>query len=88
MTATAAAERRRWRSARLHPLGPRLVGQVRRSSTTPLADCPSALIDGEAVVMDADGRSSFQALQARVKGAPATHRLLSRSTCSNSMARI
>ena len=30
----------------------------------------SALLDGEAVVMDADGRSSFQALQGALKGAP------------------
>jgi bifunctional non-homologous end joining protein LigD len=32
----------------------------------------SALIDGEAVVLDADERSSFQALQGALKGAPAT----------------
>ena len=32
----------------------------------------SALIDGEAVVLDADGKSSFQALQGALKGAPAT----------------
>ena len=32
----------------------------------------SALLDGEAVVMDADGRSSFQALQGALKGAPVT----------------
>ncbi|WP_137787795.1 DNA ligase D [Sphingomonas sp. 3P27F8] len=32
----------------------------------------SALIDGEAVVLDADGRSNFQALQGALKGAPAT----------------
>lgn len=32
----------------------------------------SALIDGEAVVLDADGRSSFQALQGALKGAPGT----------------
>jgi len=32
----------------------------------------SALLDGEAVVMDATGRSSFQALQGALKGAPAT----------------
>jgi bifunctional non-homologous end joining protein LigD len=32
----------------------------------------SALIDGEAVVMDGDGRSSFQALQGALKGAPGT----------------
>ncbi|RZI76708.1 MAG: DNA ligase D [Pseudomonas sp.] len=30
----------------------------------------SALIDGEAVVLDGDGRSSFQALQGALKGAP------------------
>jgi bifunctional non-homologous end joining protein LigD len=32
----------------------------------------SALIDGEAVVMDRNGRSSFQALQGALKGAPGT----------------
>ncbi len=32
----------------------------------------SALLDGEAVVMDADGRSSFQGLQGALKGAPAS----------------
>jgi bifunctional non-homologous end joining protein LigD len=32
----------------------------------------SALIDGEAVVLDAQGRSSFQALQGALKGAPAS----------------
>lgn len=32
----------------------------------------SALIDGEAVVLEADGRSSFQALQGALKGAPAS----------------
>jgi bifunctional non-homologous end joining protein LigD len=32
----------------------------------------SALIDGEAVVLDHDGRSSFQALQGALKGAPGT----------------
>ena len=35
-------------------------------------DVRSALIDGEAVVMDATGRSSFQALQVALKGAPDT----------------
>ncbi|RYY26117.1 MAG: DNA ligase D [Sphingomonadales bacterium] len=35
-------------------------------------DVRSALIDGEAVVMDQDGRSSFQALQGALKGAPAS----------------
>ena len=37
-----------------------------------LLDVRSALIDGEAVVMDASGRSSFQALQGALNGAPAT----------------
>ena len=37
-----------------------------------LLDVRSALIDGEAVVMDANGRSSFQALQGALNGAPAT----------------
>lgn len=32
----------------------------------------SALIDGEAVVLDSDGRSSFQALQGALKSAPST----------------
>src|SRR5690242_3663004 len=32
----------------------------------------SALIDGEAVVLDANGKSSFQALQGALKGAPDT----------------
>lgn len=32
----------------------------------------SALIDGEAVVLDTDGKSSFQALQGALKGAPAS----------------
>jgi bifunctional non-homologous end joining protein LigD len=32
----------------------------------------SALIDGEAVVLDATGKASFQALQAAIKGAPST----------------
>lgn len=35
-------------------------------------DVGSALLDGEAVVLDGDGRSSFQALQGALKGAPAT----------------
>lgn len=35
-------------------------------------DVRSALIDGEAVVMQADGKSSFQALQGALKGAPGT----------------
>ncbi len=35
-------------------------------------DVRSALIDGEAVVMEADGKSSFQALQGALKGAPGT----------------
>ncbi len=35
-------------------------------------DVGSALIDGEAVVLDANGRSSFQALQGALKGAPAS----------------
>ncbi|MDB5724948.1 MAG: ligase, partial [Novosphingobium sp.] len=35
-------------------------------------DVSSALIDGEAVVLDSDGRSSFQALQGALKGAPGT----------------
>jgi bifunctional non-homologous end joining protein LigD len=35
-------------------------------------DVRSALLDGEAVVMDANGRSSFQALQGALKGAPGT----------------
>ncbi|HEX8412761.1 MAG TPA: DNA ligase D [Sphingomicrobium sp.] len=33
-------------------------------------DVRSALLDGEAVVMDANGRSNFQALQGALKGAP------------------
>jgi bifunctional non-homologous end joining protein LigD len=32
----------------------------------------SALIDGEAVVLDGNGKANFQALQAAIKGAPAT----------------
>jgi bifunctional non-homologous end joining protein LigD len=35
-------------------------------------DVRSALLDGEAVVMDENGRSSFQALQGALKGAPGT----------------
>jgi bifunctional non-homologous end joining protein LigD len=35
-------------------------------------DVGSALLDGEAVVMDVEGRSSFQALQGALKGAPAS----------------
>jgi ATP-dependent DNA ligase len=35
-------------------------------------DVRSALLDGEAVVMDEHGRSNFQALQNALKGAPAT----------------
>ena len=35
-------------------------------------DVGSALLDGEAVVLDGNGRSSFQALQGALKGAPAT----------------
>ncbi len=35
-------------------------------------DVQSALLDGEAVVMDEQGRSSFQALQGALKGAPAS----------------
>ncbi|KAK0331327.1 hypothetical protein LTR94_029389, partial [Friedmanniomyces endolithicus] len=35
-------------------------------------DVGSALLDGDAVVLDADGRSSFQALQGALMGAPAT----------------
>src|SRR5688572_7370640 len=35
-------------------------------------DVRSALLDGEAVVMDEKGRSSFQALQGALKGAPAS----------------
>src|SRR4051812_25957317 len=40
----------------------------------PLADlrCSSALLDGEAVVMDADGRSDFGALQVALGDAPGT----------------
>lgn len=34
--------------------------------------CRSALLDGEAVVMDENGRSSFQALQGALKGSPAS----------------
>jgi bifunctional non-homologous end joining protein LigD len=35
-------------------------------------DVGSALLDGEAAVLDGNGRSSFQALQGALKGAPAT----------------
>ena len=35
-------------------------------------DCRSALIDGEAVVVDDRGKTSFQALQAALKGDPST----------------
>jgi bifunctional non-homologous end joining protein LigD len=35
-------------------------------------DVQSALLDGEAVVMDENGRSSFQVLQGALKGAPAS----------------
>jgi bifunctional non-homologous end joining protein LigD len=46
----------------------------------------SALIDGEAVVLDAQGRSSFQALQGALKGAPQVS-TISRSICLSWMGR-
>jgi bifunctional non-homologous end joining protein LigD len=46
----------------------KFAGLVEAASKLKVA---SALIDGEAVVLDADGRSSFQALQNALKGAPA-----------------
>ncbi len=47
----------------------KFAGIVNEAATLKLR---SALLDGEAVVMDADGRSGFQALQGALKGAPAT----------------
>jgi bifunctional non-homologous end joining protein LigD len=45
---------------------PAIVGEASK------LEVRSALIDGEAVVLDGDGRSSFQALQGALKGAPST----------------
>lgn len=46
---------------------PKFMGILKAASTLKVR---SALIDGEAVVLEADGRSSFQALQGALKGAP------------------
>ncbi len=45
----------------------KVAGIVEEAATL---DVRSALLDGEAVVMDDDGRSSFQGLQGALKGAP------------------
>jgi bifunctional non-homologous end joining protein LigD len=47
----------------------RFPGILREAATL---KARSALIDGEAVVLDANGKSSFQALQGALKGAPET----------------
>jgi bifunctional non-homologous end joining protein LigD len=48
-------------------------------------DVGAALIDGEAVVLDTEGRSSFQALQAALKNPVRSS--TTPSTCSRSTAR-
>ena len=47
----------------------KFAGIVNEAATL---DVRSALLDGEAIVMDENGRSSFQALQNALKGAPAS----------------
>lgn len=68
LVAVGGAEARAYTRSGLDWSGrfPSILGEARK------LEVRSALIDGEAVVLDADGRSNFQALQNALKGAPAT----------------